>query len=68
MLSVRKKEWRSRPVFISEVLETSTYDPFGKRTVYNATGQPLPDTDYANPHGYTGREHLPLAGLMDYRN
>jgi RHS repeat-associated protein len=50
------------------VLETYTYDPFGKRTVYNATGQQIPDTAYANTHGYTGREHLPLSGLMDYRN
>jgi RHS repeat-associated protein len=50
------------------VLETYTYDAFGKRTVYNATGQQIPDTAYANTHGYTGREHLPLSGLMDYRN
>ena len=50
------------------VVEHYEYDPFGRRDVFDASGQKLTDTAIGNPFGFTGRYHDRDTSLVYYRN
>jgi len=50
-----------------QVAEHYSYDVYGAVTVYDATGQQIPVTNYDNRYLFTGREYNWHTGLYHYR-
>ncbi len=48
-------------------VETYSYTPFGKPTIYDPTGQPLAQSAIGNPYMFTAREYDTESGLYYYR-
>jgi len=51
-----------------QIVESYTYDPYGKPTVLDATGTIIPQSAFGNRFLFTGREYDQETGLYDYRN
>ena len=50
------------------IVEQYEYDPFGKQSVYDGTGNALGGSAYGVVYGFQGRRHDAETGLMYFRN
>ncbi|MBU4488531.1 MAG: putative Ig domain-containing protein [Candidatus Omnitrophica bacterium] len=49
------------------IVETYTYDAYGKPTLYDSTHTEIPQSQFGNRHYFTGREFDKTSGLYYYR-
>ncbi len=50
-----------------KIVESSTYDPYGKPSIFDGAGNPLTTSAYGNRLLFTGREYDAETGLYYYR-
>ena len=70
LLATRNQQWSIVSLVDTadgSVKERYTYDHFGERQVLDQAGVEIPDTQYANPYGYTSRRHDEDSGLIYFR-